>query len=72
MQTEVNHSDFTHRFTFIGILKHKPIYALLSVKLDGLPSLNLRKLILQNKPNGRSHSPHPRLLAMVGFPASIL
>jgi hypothetical protein len=72
MQTEVNKSEFTQRFTEVASTKRKTTYAELSVMIGGLPSTDLGNLIVQNKPIGRSHSSHPRLLAMVGFPAPIL
>jgi hypothetical protein len=60
MHTEASKSDFTQRFTDVASTKRKTIYAALSVKVDGLPSTNLGVLIIQNRPNGWSHSTHPR------------
>ena len=72
MQTEVNISDFTQRFTDVASTKRKTTYAGLPVKVDGLPITNLGEIIIQNKTNSRSHTSHPRQSAMVGFPAPIL
>jgi hypothetical protein len=72
MKAETNISDFTQRFTDVASRKRKSNYAGLSVKVDGLPDENLEKITMQNKTNSRSHSSHPRLPAMVGFPAPIV
>jgi len=72
MQTKVNIPNFTQRFTDVASTKRNAIYAGLSQKVDGLPETSIENVIIQNKTNGRSHSPHSRLSAMVGFPAPIL
>ena len=72
MQTEFTKYDFTQRFTDPASTKRKTNYAALFGMAQGLSSTSLGKLIIQNRPNARSHSPHPGLLAMSGFPASIL
>jgi uncharacterized protein len=71
MQTEMNKSNFPQRFTDVASTKRKTSYAALSVKIDGLPSTNSGKFIMQKRPNDRSHSSQPWQLAMVEFPASI-
>ena len=59
MQTEVNISDFTQRFTCAASIICNAIYALLSRKVDGLPNTNLAKIYFtkQNlKGAGHNHT----------------